>query len=317
VPILDELDPELKAVLVELPHLDLRDIPEARVQLAEMYAQMAVAEPLVDVVRSDHTATADAESDGVTVRVFRPREAKGPLPALVWIQGGGYVLTAPDMDDRFCEGVALRHGCLVVSVDWRRAPEHQFPGAAEDGHAAAHWTFTNAAELGVDPDRVVVGGHSSGGGTAAAVALILRDRGEFSACHQLLAYPMLDDRQTTDSSRRVTDHEVWDRASNEIAWRAYLGEAYGGDDVSPYAAPARAEDLTGLPPTTILVGGLDLFLDEDVEYARRLIDAGVRTELHVYPAAHHAFDRQAPRAAVSIRFANEREAALSRAFGHV
>jgi acetyl esterase/lipase len=295
--------------------MDLHDIPAAREQMAALYEQVNVAEPRASIEHSDHMASPGGEGSDVFVRLYRPREATGALPALVWIQGGGLVLTAPDMDDQFCEEVAEQNGCVVVSVDWRRAPEHPFPAAVDDGYTALHWTVANARELGVDAARVIIGGHSSGGGTAAAVALMARDRGELDLCHQLLIYPMLDDRQITDSSKRVTDKEVWNRTSNEIAWRAYLGDMYGQEDVSPYAAPARASDLTGLASATILTSALDLFVDENMEYARRLMDAGVRTELHVYPGAHHAFDRQVPTAPVSVRFAQERDAAISRACG--
>ena len=176
------------------------------------------------------------------------------------------------------------------------------------------WTIGNAAELRVDPQRVVIGGHSSGGGSAAGLALLVRDRGELSVVHQLLVYPMLDDTNSTPSSFMVTDREVWNRASNEIGWRGYLGENYGTADVSAYAAPTRMENLSGLAPSTVLTGELDLFVDEDILYAQRLMHANVPTELHVYPAAHHGFDRMVPSALVSQRFVADRDAALDRAF---
>jgi acetyl esterase/lipase len=314
VSILPRLDPELAAVVTTLPVRDLHDIPAARENMRKLLALINVAEPSPDVEHSDHLAPGAHDDPAIRLRAFRPRGEGGPLPCLYWIQGGGYVLTAPDLDDRFCEAIVETHRCAVVSVDWRRAPEHPFPAAANDVYAGLACTIGEADRLGIDPDRLVVGGHSSGGGKAAALALMVRDRGELAVAHQLLLYPMLDDRQTTSSSARVTDPQVWNRQSNELAWRAYLGKMYGSDEVSPYAAPARAPDVSGLPPATILTGELDLFVDEDIIYAQRLMNAGVPTELHVYPAAHHGFDRQVPHAVVTRRFVADRDAALRRAF---
>jgi acetyl esterase/lipase len=310
VPIMDRLDPELRVVVEQIPALDLTDIEGARASLAELYAQINTGESNPRVSSSDHTAPGRDGNPDVRVRVFRPVGVPGPLPCLYWTQGGGYVLTAPDMDDQFCEEIADRHECVVVSVDWRRAPEHPFPAPAEDCYAGLAWTVANAAEMEIDPGRVVIGGHSSGGGSTAGLALLVRDRGEFTVTHQLLIYPMLDDTNSTPSSYLVTDPEVWNRTSNEIGWRGYLGKTYGTDDVSPYAAPTRMADLSGLAPATVLTGELDLFVDEDVEYAQRLMQAGVPTELHVYRGAHHGFDRMVPQAAVSQRFIADRDAAL-------
>lgn len=314
MPIMDRLDSELAEVVRQIPVLDLTDIPAAREALAELYAQINVAGPNPLVSTADHTAPGAPGQPDVMVRVFRPRDAEGVLPCLYWIQGGGYVLTAPDMDDQFCADIAERNRCAVVSVDWRRAPEAPFPAPAEDCYAGLAWTVRNASDLGIDPARVVVGGHSSGGGSAAGLALLVRDRGELSIAHQLLIYPMLDDTNSTPASHMVTDPQVWNRTSNEIGWRSYLGETYGTDDVSPYAAPTRMQDLSGLAPATVLTGELDLFVDEDVLYALRMMQAGVPTELHVYRAAHHGFDRMVPTAEVSQRFIADRDAALRHAF---
>lgn len=314
MPIMDRLDPELAVVVRQIPVFDLRDIPTARAALAELYAQINVGPSSPAVTHQDHTAPGGDGEPDVMVRVFRPTEASEVLPCLYWIQGGGYVLTAPDMDDQFCEEIVQRHHCVVVSVDWRRAPEHPFPAPAEDCYSGLAWTIRNAADLGIDPARVVIGGHSSGGGSAAGLALLVRDRKEFTIAHQLLIYPMLDDTDTTPSSYLVTDREVWNRTSNEIGWASYLGHTHGTNDVSPYAAPTRMEDLAGLAPATVLTGELDLFVDEDVTYAQRLMQANVPTELHVYPAAHHGFDRMVPTAVVSQRFIADRDAALTRVF---
>ncbi|MBC7630355.1 alpha/beta hydrolase [Aeromicrobium sp.] len=314
MPIMDRLDPELAEVVLQLPVLDLTDLPAAREALGEFYAQInrAGMSPLVS--SADHMAPGAPGQPDVMVRLFRPKDAEGVVPCLYWIQGGGYVLTAPDLDDQFCADIAERHKCAVVSVNWRRAPEAPFPAPAEDCYAGLAWTIRNALDLGIDPSRVVVGGASSGGGSAAGLALLVRDRGELSIAHQLLIYPMLDDTNSTPASHMVTDPQVWNRTSNEIGWRSYLGEAYGTDDVSPYAAPTRMQDLSELAPATVLTGELDLFVDEDVLYALRLMQAGVPTELHVYRAAHHGFDRMVPNAEVARRFMADRDAALRHAF---
>lgn len=312
--IIDRLDPELKVVVEQLPSLDLRDIPAARAASAQMHAQKHVEKTNVNVTHSDHMAPGRDGNPDVMVRVFKPAHASDLLPCLYWIQGGGYCLTAPDLDDQFCEEIVDRHHCAVVSVDWRRAPEHPFPAPAEDCYAGLAWTVGRAADLGIDPARVVIGGQSSGGGSAAGLALLVRDRLEFSVAYQLLIYPMLDDTNSTPFSFLVTDSNLWNRTKNQIGWRSYLGDAYGTPDVSPYAAPARMKDLSGLPPASVLTGELDLFVDEDIQYAQRLMQSGVPTELHVYPAAHHGFDRMAPGAAVTQRFIADRDAALQRGF---
>ena len=256
---MDRLDPELRAVVEQIPALDLTDIPGARASLAELYAQINTGGPNPRVSASDHMAPGRNGNPDVMVRVFRPVDAApGPLPCLYWTQGGGYVLTAPDLDDQFCQEIVDTHQCVVVSVDWRRAPEHPFPAPAEDCYAGLAWTVATADELGIDPSRIVIGGHSSGGGSTAGLALLVRDRGEFTVAHQLLVYPMLDDTNSTPFSHLVTDPQVWNRTSNEIGWRGYLGDTYGTEDVSPYAAPTRMENLAGLPPATVLTGELDL-----------------------------------------------------------
>jgi acetyl esterase/lipase len=314
--ILHRLDPELAPVFTARLVVDLNDIDGARKQRAEMLAALGVAEPSTTVSHSDHLAPGVDGNPDVMVRVFRPIGVplSEPLPCVYWTQGGGYVLTAPDLDDAWCAGLVDAHRCVVVSVDWRRAPEHPFPAAADDCYAGLVWTVTNAAELGVDAARIVIAGHSSGGGSAAGLALIVRDRAEFSLAHCMLIYPMLDDTNSTNSSYEVTDAQVWSRASNEIGWRAYLGDTYGTEHVSPYAAPSRMVDLSGLPPTSILTGELDLFIDENLIYAQRLMHARVPTELYVYPGAPHAFDRMVPDAAVSRQFYADRDAVLHRAF---
>ena len=178
-------------------------------------------------------------------------------------------------NDDMCAAIADRLGIVVTSVEYRLAPEHPYPAPLDDCYAGLRWLAEHAGELGVDGTRIAIGGASAGGGLAAGLALLARDRGEVAVCFQLLVYPMLDDRNVTPSSHAIVDPKVWNREANIAGWNAYLAGRAGADDVEPYAAPARATDLAGLPPTYINVGDLDLFLDEDVAYAQALMRAGV------------------------------------------
>jgi len=204
------------------------------------------------------------------------------------MHGGGYVIGSHAMDDPVFDELCPKLGMIGVSVDYRLAPDTRYPGPLEDCYRGLLWTYQHAAELGIDKRRIGVGGVSAGGGLAASLALLARDRGEIPLAFQLLDCPMLDDRQITASSQQ-DGLPVWSRDSNTFGWRAYLGDLYGGDDVPYTAAPARAQDLSGLPTAFVSVGGVDGFLDEDVDYALRLMHAGVPTELHVYPGACHGY----------------------------
>jgi triacylglycerol lipase len=231
------------------------------------------------------------------------------------MHGGGYVIGSPAADAPQHQELAAALPCCIVSVDYRLAPETPFPGAVEDCYAALTWLFAHAAVLGIDPLRVGVMGESAGGGLAAALALMARDRGQFSLAFQHLIYPMIDDRTcvVADPHPHVGAF-IWTPHNNRFGWSALLGGAPGAAGVSPYAAAARAEDLSGLPPTFISTGALDLFLEEDLEYARRLTRAGVPVELHVYPGAFHAFDYD-PSASVAAQARRDSRAALARAMG--
>jgi acetyl esterase/lipase len=192
------------------------------------------------------------------------------------------------MDDQLFDRWCPPLGIVGVSVEYRLAPEHPYPAPLDDCYAALAWTFEHADELGIDRERIGIGGISAGGGLAAALALLARDRGELSPSFQLLDCPMIDDRQST-SSMQLDGLYVWSRESNEFGWRSYLGDLYGSPDLPPYAAAARATDLTGLPPAFVSVGAIDGFRDEDIDYATRLNQAGVPCELHVYPGLPHGY----------------------------
>jgi acetyl esterase/lipase len=286
----DLLDPELRPVLdaFELPPID-------RDGIAAIRAASFQAPALSDAVtRTEHLVPGDPP---VRVRLHRPVGIEGPLPAIVTIHGGGYVIGTYDMDDPMLDQWCPALGVVGVSVDYRLAPETPYPGPLEDCYAALRWTYGHAEELGVGSASIGVSGISAGGGLAAALALLARDRGEVPLAFQLLDCPMLDDRQTTPSIRAQGLY-VWSAGSNEFGWRSYLGALYGSDDVPAYAAPARATDLSGLPPTCVVVGSIDGFRDEDVDYAQRLNQAGVPCELHVVAGLPHAYQLVPEAAAV-------------------
>lgn len=280
------VDPELRDILDLLParNFTVEELPAVRAAAAQLPLPELPPGLTVDEVRVPRDAAPD-----VRVLVTRPTALPAGAPALVWIHGGGYVVGSADSDQLNAAQLALGVGMVVVSVDYGLAPENPHPGPVEDCYAALRWLHENADDLGVDRSRIAIGGGSAGGGLAAALGLLARDRGEVPVAFQYLVFPMIDDRTVTREANPTTGEFVWTRASNAFGWRALLGAEPGSDGVSPYAAAARAEDLTGLPPTFLEVGSLDLFLDEDVEFALRLVRAGVPTELHVYPGAFHGY----------------------------
>ena len=211
--------------------------------------------------------------------------------------------------------LAVDLDCVIYSVDYRLAPETPFPGAVEDCYAVLRWLNENALKLEIDSSRIGVAGESAGGGLAASLALQVRDRGEFRLLFQHLISPMLDDRTAVSPKlNRWTGEFAWTQEDNAFGWSALLGSALGGADVSPYAAAARGEDLSGVPPTYLSVAALDLLMDEQLDYAHRLARAGVPLELHVYPGTYHGFVPTCPKARVSIAAARDSSQALFRAF---
>lgn len=308
------VDPELRDLLDMIPTNSLDDaiLPLARAAMGQMEEPVAnYARP--DVAIEERHVPGSAGTPDVRVVIYRPRDAAAPMPAYLNIHGGAYLMGKPETSGRWQTDLAAEVGCLVVSVDYRCAPEAPAPAAIEDCYAALAWLHGNAAALGVDPARIAIGGDSAGGGLAAALALLARDRGQIPIAFQLLIYPMLDDRAAVSTSLNPNVGQfIWNQASNLYAWRAYLEQEPGSAGVSPYAAPARAEDLSGLPPAYIGVGSLDLFLQEDIDYAQRLMAAGVTTELRVFPGAFHSFDRH-PTAAIAKAATREFHAVLARA----
>jgi acetyl esterase/lipase len=314
----DRLNPELVAPLEAWRRatkggINLHDIPAARRMMDELaVAQMAKAQPIEGITTVDRRVPGPAGAPEVFVRIYQPADRPDTLPALLWIHGGGYVLGSVERDDLLAKHLARVGQCVVASVEYRLAPEHPFPAPVEDCYAALKWLVAQSTKLGVNTARIAIGGASAGGGLAAGLAVLARDRAEVEVAFQLLIYPMIDDRTIAPASATVPDTFVWTRENNLMGWRAYLGREPGGTDVSPYAAASRATDLRGLPPAYIPVGDLDLFLDENMTYAQRLLAAGVPTELHVYPGAFHGFNGFVPNAEISRRFNTDRDTVLKR-----
>lgn len=315
IDILSRLDNEHRPVFEGIPRpmRDWSDIPGTRMRMAEM--RSALPKPLLppSVLIEDRQVPGPADSPDIPVRLYRRKGLPNPTAALYWIHGGGMVMGNVEMNDPYCSNIADKLNILVVSVEYRLAPESPFPAPLEDCYAGLVWLWRSREELGLDPTRIAIGGASAGGGLAAGVSLAARDRGEVPLCYQQLVYPMLDDRNTTRSSHAVQDSRTWNREANLAGWNAYLGGKAGEEDISPYAAPARATALADLPPAYINVGDLDLFVDEDVAYARAMADAGVSVELHVYPGAYHGSNGAVPTSVLSKRWAADEITALSRA----
>lgn len=280
------VDPELRPLLDLLPRA-----PVDRGTLYQVRAQPPFVSPRVETPTISSRQVAATARDGhhVLLHVYTPID-EGPTACILHFHGGGFVMGAAVNQEVQHRVLAEKLRCAIVSVDYRLAPETAYPGALDDGYAALAWIDQHAEELGIDRRRVGVMGESAGGGLAAAVALLARDRGEYPLAFQHLHYPMLDDRTGLAAAPGETRHFVWGAESNRFGWGALLGHEPGGADVSPYAAPARATDFAALPPTFLMTGELDLFLEEDMLYASRLLAAGVSTELHVYPGAFHVFD---------------------------
>ena len=265
---------------------------------------MRAALKLLQKRRTPSDVEALTLASGVKVRLHRPPNATGAEPGLVWIHGGGYVIGAAAQDDALCRRFARQLGATVASVDYRLAPEHPYPAPLEDCYAALTWL---AGLPAVDPTRVAIAGASAGGGLAAALALLARDRAEVAVAAQLLVYPMLDDRSSNQPGLQHPNHRVWTQKANGFAWPCYLGDADPN-----IAVPARREDLGGLPPAWIGVGTLDLFHQEDLAYAERLNAAGVSCEVVEVPGAFHGFDGVVADAEVSRSFFGSQVAFLHR-----
>jgi acetyl esterase/lipase len=276
----DMIDPDLSAALAKLPSPPLRS---AWFRTLAPYLMKLQRRPEMPGV------TLEVRKNAPAARIYRPASARS-RGALLWIHGGGYVIGAASVDDALCAQIAHELGILVVSAEYRLAPRHRYPAALDDCHAVWRWLVDQAPALSIDPALIVIGGMSAGGGLAAALAQRVCDESGPAPAAQLLMAPMLDDR--TAAHRHLDDlrHPVWDNSLNRFGWQSYLGREPGAVEVPSYAAPARREDLSGLPPAWIGVGAIELFHDEDVAYAQRLEAAGVPVTLEVVPGAPHGFE---------------------------
>lgn len=288
-------------------------------RVARFLPRSPISARSIRVLRLLQTATSKLQDRGGevvqngpwSVRIHRPTAAAASAPAILWIHGGGYVLGSAAQDDPLCKKYAEETGAIVASVEYRLAPEHPFPTPLEDCYAALLWLAT---QPGVDPDRIAIAGASAGGGLAAALALLARDRGEVKPVLQVLAYPMIDDRTAQRAGIDESGFRLWSNAANAFGWRSYTGHEPGSAQITGLAAPSRHEDLSGLAPAWLGVGTQDLFHDENLEYAGRLAAAGIACELHVTDGGYHAFDVVVPKAPVSRAFRDSQIAALKAAF---
>jgi acetyl esterase len=310
------IDPELVDLAAAVPVEVITDVAAAREMMAALIAPLNAAVDTTGLSISDREIPGPEGAPPVPVRVYAP-DGDAPAagrPALLDIHGGGFMVGDIEMEHAFAAGVARALDAVVVVVEYRLAPEHPFPAGLDDCYAALTWMHGDAAALGIDPQRVAVGGQSAGGGLTAATTLLARDRGGPPICFQVLGIPELDHRLETTSMRTFVDTPIWHRAQAEVSWRSYLGPGADAGAVSPYASPALADDLRGLPPAYVTTMEFDPLRDEGITYALRLMEAGVSVELHSYPGTFHG-SAMVTTAAVSRRANEEMLLALRRGLG--
>lgn len=307
----ERIDPEcrvpLEHFLANAGGMNSTTVAERRQVTAALEAQLTAGLLVPDnVIVEERKIPGPDGAPEIAVRIYRPTDAKAPVPGIYYIHGGGMVVGSLNTGHAECLRFCSELGAVVVNVEYRLAPENPHPAPCEDCYAGLKWMSDNAEELGLDTDRVAIYGPSAGGGLTVATALRARDRGGPRVAFVMAIYPMIDHRNITASSHEITNIGIWDRSTNAEGWASYLG----GKEPDAYASPALCEDLRGFPPTYIDVGTEDLFRDEDISFASRLLAAGVFTELHVDPGAYHGSELLAPTANVSQRQLNRRLEAL-------
>ncbi len=303
------IDPTLRAFFETFPHVDFDTMDLEMIRKMVKRLEVLNDPDEFGVARQEIFIAGAANHPKLRCLLYAPIDAPSKRPAFLHLHGGGYVLGGPEGSDVRNTLIASKLNASVLSVDYRLAPEHPAPAALEDAEAALRWLFHHTDDMSIDPTRIAIGGESAGGGLAVALALKMLDDNTIAIKHQQLVYPMLDDRTHTDATKqdRTLGEFGWTRAQNRFGWDAYLG----GQTPTAPVVPARAENLVGLPPAWIAVGALDLFLDENITYARRLVTAGVATEMQIYPGAPHGFPLCRD-AAISQRYQRDYLAALAR-----
>lgn len=311
---------ELIGIVDLLPEIEfnVENLQEIRANLLDRFNLISSKESTSEfdeIETREYVVPGLSSSPDIRIIVYTPKIIKKSMPAFFHIHGGGYVLGTPEMVEERNKKLAIEVECVVITVDYRLAPETPYPGPIEDCYTALKWVHQNAKKLNINQNEIAVGGESAGGGLSACLSILARDREEVPILFQLLIYPMLDDRTCViENPNSCFGEYVWTPPSNYFGWESMLGHKPGLKNVDSYVAAAREEDLSGLPPTYIGVGSVELFLEESIEYARRLMASGVITELHVIPGAFHAFDSILPEAEVSKEFERSYFFALKQAF---
>ncbi|MCW1966578.1 MAG: alpha/beta hydrolase [Anaerolineae bacterium] len=308
-----QIHPELRAIAKRSPQFSLSKKNHWLVNFLLKLMPAPKLPPDIDL-REAFIPSQDGQTK-IRLRIYRPKSSLLPTPALLWLHGGGYVIGKPEMDEQRCAAFVREVGLTVVSVAYRLAPKHPFPASLDDAHAALKWTASQTQTLGIDAQRIAIGGNSAGAGLAAALAQLAHDRREVKIAFQLLVYPMLDDRTVLRGELDDQNNITWDQQSNRFGWESYLGQACGAVNTPNYAVPARRNDLRGLPPAWIGVGSLDLFYAEDVAYAQRLRANDVACELKIVTGAFHGFDAIGASAPVIEDFTKAQFAALRKHLG--
>ena len=313
---MSEIHPELRRAARWIPRFTFTPALARFARFAQRLRGTPRPPAVPGITIRDHVIPGPATNPALRVRLYTPDAVPAPRPAMLWMHGGGFIIGTPEQDQANLIDWCRELGMIVAAVAYRIGPEHPYPAGLDDAYAALQWLHGDAAGLGVDAARIVVGGNSAGAGLAAGLVLAAHDRGEVPIAFQFLVYPMLDDRTTRRTDIDQSSLRLWNSRSNLLGWRSYLGYEPGSGNVPDYAAPARRSDLAGLPPTWIGVGTCDLFHDEDVTYAHRLDAVGVPCTLKVVEGAFHGFDLVGQQARIVREFRESALIALRNSLAH-
>ena len=299
---IERVHPNLRGLLDAFPPLNFDYLDAVREGMTN-----SPKEPIADDINVEDQFIEGPDGNSLRVRIYKLKGQTETVPALLWIHGGGYVMGVPEGDDGLCQRFVKEADCVVVSVDYRLAPEHPYPAPLEDCYSALKWVADNSEALNIDVNRIGIAGASAGGGLTAALALLTKDRQGPNLIFQMPLYPMINDLNDSFSNKEITGNYVWNYSLNERGWSMYLGDLKDSDNIPYYAAPARAtvEDLQGLPYTYTCVGQLDPFRDETLQYVTKLAQAGVDVDFHLYAGAYHGFESLNPHADIANKTIKE------------